>query len=249
MKCLPTNTFSGAIDNSVEKVNYTSTNEISNRVRNELCDDVIDAASTNQNYRHLSQYPQSCNTSFYNSQSYLGYHQMSANNDDCHSNITFTAECVHISNNNDNNTTTNTNDYYYHNLHRCETDDQHMISQKKTQIVVPVVKRRNTANKKERRRTQSINNAFSELRDCIPNVPTDTKLSKIKTLRLATSYISYLLEVLNSNDPVLESFKADLSSHANKKAHSTYYSQIKFSQIQHKMNKVRVLGYITLFYT
>ena len=52
---------------------------------------------------------------------------------------------------------------------------------------VRVVKRRNTANKKERRRTMSINNAFAELRDCIPNVPADTKLSKIKTLRLATS--------------------------------------------------------------
>ena len=52
---------------------------------------------------------------------------------------------------------------------------------------VRVVKRRNTANKKERRRTMSINNAFTELRDCIPNVPADTKLSKIKTLRLATS--------------------------------------------------------------
>lgn len=43
----------------------------------------------------------------------------------------------------------------------------------------PSVKRRTTANKKERRRTQSINNAFADLRDCIPNVPADTKLSKI----------------------------------------------------------------------
>ncbi|KAL0273094.1 UNVERIFIED_CONTAM: hypothetical protein PYX00_005851 [Menopon gallinae] len=59
--------------------------------------------------------------------------------------------------------------------------------------IVRVVKRRNTANKKERRRTQSINNAFADLRDCIPNVPADTKLSKIKTLRLATSYIAYLM--------------------------------------------------------
>ncbi|CAG7721108.1 unnamed protein product [Allacma fusca] len=63
------------------------------------------------------------------------------------------------------------------------------------------VKRRTTANKKERRRTQSINNAFAELRDCIPNVPADTKLSKIKTLRLATSYIAYLSEVLSGDDP------------------------------------------------
>jgi Helix-loop-helix DNA-binding domain len=45
--------------------------------------------------------------------------------------------------------------------------------------VVRVVKRRNTANKKERRRTQSINSAYSSLREHIPNVPSDTKLSKV----------------------------------------------------------------------
>lgn len=56
--------------------------------------------------------------------------------------------------------------------------------------------RRLSANQKERRRTQNINSAFAELRRCIPNVPQDTKLSKIRTLRLATSYIGYLQEVL-----------------------------------------------------
>lgn len=71
------------------------------------------------------------------------------------------------------------------------------------------------SNKKERRRTQSINNAFASLRDCIPNVPCDTKLSKIKTLRLATSYIDYLMQLLNSENanvgPVaLTEFKADI---------------------------------------
>ena len=76
---------------------------------------------------------------------------------------------------------------------------------------VRVIKRRNTANKKERRRTQSINNAFTELRDCIPNVPADTKLSKIKTLRLATSYISYLMAVLDAGDaPADVPFRAEL---------------------------------------
>lgn len=78
---------------------------------------------------------------------------------------------------------------------------------------------RNTANKKERRRTLSINNAFSNLRDKIPNVPSDTKLSKIKTLRLATSYISYLMELLDDSAPMnskrrlmmtCEDFKVDL---------------------------------------
>lgn len=48
---------------------------------------------------------------------------------------------------------------------------------------VRVVKRRTTANKKERRRTQSINSAFTFLRDCIPNVPSDTKLSKVRVSR------------------------------------------------------------------
>jgi hypothetical protein len=76
-----------------------------------------------------------------------------------------------------------------------------------------------TANKKERRRTLCINNAFSCLRDCIPNVPYDTKLSKIKTLRLATSYISYLMELLAEDDQqsntrrrmmTCEDFKVDL---------------------------------------
>lgn len=91
------------------------------------------------------------------------------------------------------------------------------------QPVVRIVKRRNTANKKERRRTQSINNAFSDLRDCIPNVPSDTKLSKIKTLRLATSYIGYLMTVLDSDDPDTDAvgFKADLSAHSSSRRSSS----------------------------
>nr|AKG92784.1 hand [Leptinotarsa decemlineata] len=80
---------------------------------------------------------------------------------------------------------------------------------------VRVVKRRSTANKKERRRTQSINNAYADLRDCIPNVPADTKLSKIKTLRLATSYISYLTRALESDDPA-GGFKAELGTMSRK---------------------------------
>lgn len=73
------------------------------------------------------------------------------------------------------------------------------------------VKRRPTANRKERRRTQSINSAFAELRECIPNVPADTKLSKIKTLRLATSYIAYLMDILDKDEQggEAEAFKAD----------------------------------------
>lgn len=51
--------------------------------------------------------------------------------------------------------------------------------------------------RKERRRTISLNSAFSTLRSRIPKVPADTKLSKIKTLRLAALYIQYLNKILN----------------------------------------------------
>ncbi|KAK3736372.1 hypothetical protein QZH41_006147 [Actinostola sp. cb2023] len=57
-------------------------------------------------------------------------------------------------------------------------------------------KERNIANRKERKRTLTMNSAFEDLRQHIPNVPEDTKLSKIKTLRLAISYIRYLMDVL-----------------------------------------------------
>lgn len=59
---------------------------------------------------------------------------------------------------------------------------------------------RGSANRKERKRTLTMNSAFAELRDHIPNVPPDTKLSKIKTLRLAISYIKFLMEILEENN-------------------------------------------------
>ncbi|KAK6475628.1 heart- and neural crest derivatives-expressed protein 1-like [Huso huso] len=79
-------------------------------------------------------------------------------------------------------------------------------------------KRRGAGPKKERRRTESINSAFAELRECIPNVPADTKLSKIKTLRLATSYIAYLMDVLakDSLSEETEGFKAEIKRFDNR---------------------------------
>jgi len=90
---------------------------------------------------------------------------------------------------------------------------QHLHQDVRESGVAPRPKRRNTANKKERRRTQSINNAFSDLRECIPNVPSDTKLSKIKTLRLAASYIGYLIAVLESDEgEEPQTFRAEILS-------------------------------------
>ncbi|XP_066511011.1 transcription factor 15 [Hoplias malabaricus] len=59
-----------------------------------------------------------------------------------------------------------------------------------------VSKQRQAANARERDRTHSVNSAFSALRTLIPTEPADRKLSKIETLRLASSYIAHLANVL-----------------------------------------------------
>ncbi|NXX82183.1 TWST2 protein, partial [Urocolius indicus] len=54
------------------------------------------------------------------------------------------------------------------------------------------------ANVRERQRTQSLNDAFAQLRQIIPTLPSD-KLSKIQTLKLAARYIDFLWQVLQSD--------------------------------------------------
>ncbi|XP_026140925.1 basic helix-loop-helix transcription factor scleraxis-like [Carassius auratus] len=67
-------------------------------------------------------------------------------------------------------------------------------SELRSQIVE--IHQRNAANARERDRTNSVNTAFTALRTLIPTEPADRKLSKIETLRLASSYISHLGNVL-----------------------------------------------------
>ncbi|OWF39440.1 twist-related protein 2-like [Mizuhopecten yessoensis] len=55
------------------------------------------------------------------------------------------------------------------------------------------------ANVRERQRTQSLNDAFAQLRQIIPTLPSD-KLSKIQTLKLATRYIDFLYNVLQTEE-------------------------------------------------
>lgn len=70
------------------------------------------------------------------------------------------------------------------------------ISAIATGLIVPEGRQRNAANARERDRTNSVNTAFTALRTLIPTEPADRKLSKIETLRLASSYISHLGNVL-----------------------------------------------------
>ncbi|CAM1293843.1 TCF21 (predicted) [Pycnogonum litorale] len=57
---------------------------------------------------------------------------------------------------------------------------------------------RNAANARERARMRVLSKAFSRLKTTLPWVPADTKLSKLDTLRLASSYIAHLREILQA---------------------------------------------------
>ena len=73
-------------------------------------------------------------------------------------------------------------------------------SRKKKQLSYDDIQtQRVMANVRERQRTQSLNDAFAQLRQIIPTLPSD-KLSKIQTLKLATRYIDFLYSVLRSDN-------------------------------------------------
>lgn len=67
-------------------------------------------------------------------------------------------------------------------------------------VIVPgteiVKKRRLAANARERRRMNSLNDAFDRLRDVVPSLGNDRKLSKFETLQMAQTYIAALHELL-----------------------------------------------------
>lgn len=56
--------------------------------------------------------------------------------------------------------------------------------------------RRLESNERERQRMHKLNNAFQALREAIPHVKTDKKLSKIETLTLAKNYIKSLTTII-----------------------------------------------------
>ncbi|KAK3109112.1 hypothetical protein FSP39_023305 [Pinctada imbricata] len=83
--------------------------------------------------------------------------------------------------------------------------------QKAQKTLADIQTQRTMANVRERQRTQSLNEAFAQLRKIIPTLPSD-KLSKIQTLKLATRYIDFLYQVLKTED----------AYDASKMTHCTY---------------------------
>ncbi|XP_034486648.1 pancreas transcription factor 1 subunit alpha [Drosophila innubila] len=62
-----------------------------------------------------------------------------------------------------------------------------------------MAQQRQAANLRERRRMQSINEAFEGLRTHIPTLPYEKRLSKVDTLKLAISYITFLSEMVKKD--------------------------------------------------
>ncbi|EAA12716.2 AGAP007822-PA, partial [Anopheles gambiae str. PEST] len=57
-------------------------------------------------------------------------------------------------------------------------------------------KRRLAANARERKRMNSLNVAFDRLREIVPSLGPDHKLSKFETLQMAQTYINALSDLL-----------------------------------------------------
>lgn len=66
------------------------------------------------------------------------------------------------------------------------------------------VHQRHAANMRERKRMQSINDAFEGLRQHIPTLPYEKRLSKVDTLRLAIGYINFLGELVRTGGTSLQ---------------------------------------------
>ncbi|KAL7638960.1 UNVERIFIED_CONTAM: hypothetical protein RMT77_010494 [Armadillidium vulgare] len=73
-------------------------------------------------------------------------------------------------------------------------------STKKPRRRVPTLAQRRAANIRERRRMFNLNEAFDKLRRKVPTFAYEKRLSRIETLRLAITYISFMTELLASDN-------------------------------------------------
>lgn len=77
----------------------------------------------------------------------------------------------------------------------CSVNNNH--HHKKPRRRVATMAQRRAANIRERRRMFNLNEAFDKLRRKVPTFAYEKRLSRIETLRLAITYISFMSELLN----------------------------------------------------
>jgi hypothetical protein len=90
---------------------------------------------------------------------------------------------------------------------------------------------RNAANDRERTRMRVLSKAFVRLKTSLPWVPSDTKLSKLDTLKLASSYILYLTNILNDDKALTTLSKDDNFISAQYSTTNKFVTNIKSSTI------------------
>ncbi|KAM4808271.1 neurogenin-2 [Rhinophrynus dorsalis] len=82
---------------------------------------------------------------------------------------------------------------------------------KSGEVVMKIKKtRRIKANNRERNRMHNLNSALDALREVLPSLPEDAKLTKIETLRFAHNYIWALSETLRLADQIHGSASSSL---------------------------------------
>lgn len=81
----------------------------------------------------------------------------------------------------------------------CSSSDEGSNENEATDVAAIMESRnkRLQANCRERKRMHTVNSAFDQLRELVPTYPSNRKLSKIDTLRLACTYIQDLVSVLH----------------------------------------------------
>ncbi|KAF5291754.1 hypothetical protein FQA39_LY14242 [Lamprigera yunnana] len=89
-------------------------------------------------------------------------------------------------------------------LSRNGSPNSPVQSQKKPRRRVATIAQRRAANIRERRRMFNLNEAFDKLRRKVPTFAYEKRLSRIETLRLAITYISFMTELLHGTNPDLK---------------------------------------------
>lgn len=84
----------------------------------------------------------------------------------------------------------------------CTSSDESNGEYENGENVVQKKIKRIAANKRERKRMHTVNSAFDQLRELVPTYPSNRKLSKIDTLRLACTYIQDLVSLLHNSHAI-----------------------------------------------
>ena len=71
--------------------------------------------------------------------------------------------------------------------------------------------RRDAANARERKRMNGLNDAFERLREVVPNLNSEQKMSKIETLLMAQTYIKALAKLIETEDRKTKDYSEEVN--------------------------------------